>query len=110
MLAAGRLRNKVTIRRRVVADDGHGAQVTTWSDLASVFAEVINQSGREAVLTGTLTGVSTFRVTMRWRSDVTTADQLRLSDGGDLNIRSAEDPDGRREALVIYADTAAVEG
>lgn len=109
-LAAGRLDRRVTIRRKSTAPDGHGGRTTVWADLVTVWAEVANQSGREAVLAGTLTGVSAFRVTMRWRGDVTVADQLRLDDGRDLNIRSAEDPDGRRDALVVFADTAAVEG
>ena len=108
-LAAGRLNRRVTVRRKTLVPDGLGGRTTEWNSVVTLWAEVANQSGREAVLAGTLTGVSTFRVTIRWRGDITVADQLRLEDGRDLNIRSAEDPDGRRDALVIFADTAAVE-
>jgi SPP1 family predicted phage head-tail adaptor len=107
-LSAGRLRRRVTIRRKFTAPDGAGGQIETWQDAFTVWAEAISQNGREAVIAGALQGVASWRITMRWRADVGTADQLRL-DGKDLNIRACDDPDGRREQLVIFADTASVE-
>ena len=107
-LAAGSLNRRVELRRKEMTSDGSGGRTTTWLTLTTVWAEVLSQNGREAVLAGTLTGVSAFRVRIRWRPDLTQSDQLRL-DGRDLNIRSLEDPDGRREQLVIFADTASAQ-
>jgi SPP1 family predicted phage head-tail adaptor len=78
--------------------------------VATVAAEVLGLDGRESVMDQALQGISTYRVTIRWRSDVLEADQLRSAGscfrGRDVNIRSIVDPDGRREQLVILADTA----
>lgn len=110
-LAAGRLRDRVTIRRSTLAPDGHGGQVATWTDLAEDLpAEVVSQDGREAVIASALQGISTIRVTIRWRSGITSVDQMRVAgDARDWNVRSAEDPDRRRERLVILADTASAQ-
>lgn len=107
-LSAGRLRDRVTIRRELLQDDGKGGQEGGWADLhARLPAEVVSQNGREAVIANALQGVSYARITIRWRADVLTTDQLRIDgDPRDWNIRSAEDPDRRREQLVILADTA----
>ena len=107
-IAAGRLRQLVELRRKSEAPDGSGGRTTSWSTVATIPAEAISQNGREAVLAGTLAGVSSWKVTMRWREDISTVDQLRL-DGRDLNIRSVEDPDGRRAQLVIFADTGSAQ-
>jgi SPP1 family predicted phage head-tail adaptor len=104
-LAAGRLRQRVDIMRASKADNGKGGYVTTWAPVATaVPAEVVGLTGQEAVLEKVLTGVSVYRVTARWRSDLQPKDQLRFG-ALDLNIRSAIDPDGRRQQLVIVTDT-----
>jgi head-tail adaptor len=68
-----------------------------------------------------LEGISVFRIRIRWRSDMLASDQLQAADEADpcfgfdadsklraVNIRSIVDPDGRREQLVIIADTASI--
>ena len=107
-LNAGDLNRRVTIRRATTVSDGHGGQVKTWTDIATVWAEAWSQNGREAVIAGALQGVSAWRFRVRWRGDVQAKDQLRY-DGRDLNIRTVEDPDGRRVQLMIFADTASAE-
>jgi head-tail adaptor len=66
--------------------------------------------GREVVMDQVLQGISVYRVRIRWRSDLTTEDQLRAASdcfrGHDVNIRSIADPDGRRKQLIIMVDTA----
>lgn len=108
-LSATSLNRRVDIRRAVVSDDGSGGQISTWTTIGTVWAEAISQNGREAVIAGALQGVAAWRITVRWQSDIRVTDQLRL-DGRDLNIRTAEDPNGRRERIVIFADTASAEG
>jgi SPP1 family predicted phage head-tail adaptor len=115
-LAAGRLREKITIRRQADVPDGEGGFVRSWTDFATVWAEVWNQSGREAVIGATLTGVSTFRITIRmqpvWRNGggPQAADQV-LWRGLELNIIAPPaDPTGRGEALMFMADTSAPQG
>lgn len=104
---ASRLRDRVDLLHKVETPDGVGGRVDSWEFYASaVPAEVISQAGREAIIAGALQGIAVFQITIRWRAGVSTKHQVRLSDGRDLNIRSAEDLDQRRERLVILADTA----
>lgn len=107
-LAAGRLNRRIAIRRKTMLSDGHGGQNSSWDTVATVWAETKSQNGREAVIAGALQGISAWRIVIRYRAAVTTADQVRI-DGRDYNIRTIEDPDGRREMLVIIADTSSVE-
>lgn len=102
---ASRLRDRVDITRATKVDNGKGGYTTSWAVVAAaVPAEVIGLTGTETVQEKVLRGIRVVKVTLRWRSDLQPKDQLRSS-GEDLNIRSAIDPDGRRERLVIIADT-----
>lgn len=115
-LAAGALRHRLSIRRVQEVPNGKGGFKSDWSEIAKVSAEVTGLDGRESVMDQVLQSISVYRIRIRWRSDVRVADQLRTKgaafgydDKGiprDLNIRSAVDPDGHREQLVIIADTA----
>lgn len=109
-MRAGRLRHQVTIRRATETENGKGGYATAWDDVATVSAEVTGLDGRESVMDQVLQGISVYRVRIRWRGDILASDQLRSAGacfgGRDVNIRSVVDPDGRREQLVIIADTA----
>ena len=104
-LSAGRLRHRVAIMRATKVDNGKGGYTTTWSAVFSaVPVEVLGLTGTEAVREKVLRGIRVYQITARWRGDLLPKDQLRYG-AEDLNIRSAVDPDGRREQLVIVADT-----
>lgn len=110
MAGAGRLRERITIRSRVETKNAHGALDLSWSNLATgIAAEVICLDGREALVGNVLQGISSFRVTIRFRRDVKQADQI-LWRGRELNTRSAEDRDGKRQWLIIMATTEAPQG
>lgn len=110
MIGAGRRRGRVTILRQIKQPTGKGGFTSGWDEVATVRAEVLALTGRESLVEHVLQGVTIYRITMRWRGDVTPADQLRLTDGRLLNIRSADDPNQRRHDLVIIADTQATTG
>lgn len=116
-LKAGDLRHRLIIRRATEASNGKGGWTTAWTDLATLSAEVTGLDGRESVMSEALQSVSVFRIRIRWRADIRSVDQLRSVSGAcfgvdnagqarDVNIRSISDPDGRREQLIIIADTA----
>ena len=108
-LTPGRLRERITIRRLTTTRVPGGGMTSTWSDLATIWAEVIGINGRESVIAEAFQGTSFYRITIRWRADISDADQLRYR-SIDLNIRSVSDPDGMREQLLILADTGSVQG
>lgn len=103
-ITPGRLNKVIEIVRPVDADDGRGGSSTSWQAIAAPWAEVIGLTGREALIEKVLQGVSVYRITIRHRSDISDDCQIRYGTE-DLNIRSAVDPTGRREELVIIADT-----
>lgn len=117
-LAAGRLRDRIVIRRLADVSDNKGGFTRSWTTIAECMAEVINLSGREAVIGSTLQGLSTYRITIRmspaWLDGGDAAprasDQVQWR-GPELNIIAPPaDPNGRREALVIMADTSVPQG
>lgn len=105
-LKAGRLRHKIGIYRLQDVDDGKGAYVRDWSKITDVWAEVIGQGGRESLIDRSVQGIATYRVTIRWRSDIRTNDQIRYR-GRNLNIRSIEPDATDRVWLSIMCDTEA---
>lgn len=107
-LDPGELNCPIEIRREVLRDDGKGGQIAEWVPVARPWAKVTSQNGREAVISGALQGISAWQIEIYYRDDVRTTDQIRM-DNIDLNIRTAVDPDRRRERLVILADTGSVE-
>lgn len=107
-LPAGRLRNRITIRRATDTPTAAGGQSRSWSTLvAGLPAEVLGQYGRESVIANTLQGISTFRITIRPRSDIRIGDQV-IWGTRELNIISPpSDPTGRGEMMDFLADTSA---
>lgn len=107
-IRAGQLRHVIDWLRPVLSDDGHGGQTRAPTTIATLRAEVEGQDGREAVIAHALTGVSTYRITIRYRTGLQMADQIRLSDGTMLNVTSISDPEGRRRQLQVIATTGSV--
>lgn len=92
--------------------DGKGGWTSGWSTIARPWAEVLGLSGNEAMLESIQQGNASYRIRIRWRADIKTADQVQLGAGFgglELNITSAVDPNGDREQLVILATTAAAQ-
>ena len=108
-LSAGRLRNRITIQAPTHTPDGIGGQLTTWDDLTTVWAEVLPANGGESFRLGIERKSQFYRVTIRYRSDITAAHRLVWNDVA-MNIRTCADPDGRREALLISAETGVADG
>ncbi|SNS53269.1 head-tail adaptor [Sphingomonas laterariae] len=111
-LAAGRLKHPVEVWRYadIAKPNGRPGYDRIWSLLRTVPAEVIGQSGREAVIDRSLTGITVYRLTIRWTADISAEDQLRLPPylgGRALAIRSMEADDTGRVWWSILADTQA---
>lgn len=105
------LSRRIEVRHRTETDNGKGGYVWGWSDPPLlVWAEVkgfaSSSKGDEVVAAGALKGVFYYRIRVRFREDIGPKDQIRHA-GKDLNVTAAYDPDGRREQLMIIADTEA---
>lgn len=106
VFGAGEMNRIVIIERKTETPDGSGGWTRTWSQVAKAWAKANPIGGKEALLAGTLQSRQPWRIQMYYRTDIqdTTNYRLRL-DGKALNIASANDPDGRRSSLLIFAET-----
>jgi len=95
------LRHRIGLLEPAEAADGAGGRIVTWVRRDTVWAEIVSLRGKEKEWAEALTAESTFRVTLRYRSDLTRDMRIEL-DGVQLNINSIADPDGRRRWLVLY--------
>lgn len=108
-LSAGRLRQRITVRRNLETDNGRGGYTSQWADVATVWAEVIGLDGRESMVDKVLQGISHYQIAVRWRGDILASDQIRYGTL-DLNIIAPPaDPTGKREELRIIASTESVQ-
>lgn len=103
----GKLRHRLRIERPSNVSDGAGGEVTIWSRLATVWAEILATGGGKD-LEGTVVaiGQQRYRIHVRYRSDITTDCRLvweRDSGDTDLRLDSLADIDGRRRILLIMA-------
>lgn len=99
---AGRMRERVTVQRPASpqAPDTYGDPADTFTDLATVWAEVLPVGSRRETVAEQLTLVNDFKVTIRYRADVNGT--MRLSwRGRTLNIEAVQNPDGRKVALEL---------
>jgi SPP1 family predicted phage head-tail adaptor len=104
-VTSGKLRNRVVLLRKVRTRDSNGGFQTVWQPVGDpIAAQVEGISGNESIIAQALQGVSFYRIVLRYRPDITDADQLGYG-ALTLNIRSAVDPDGRRRETLILADT-----
>ena len=88
VIAAGRLRDRITIKTKSVTRDSYGAEVVTWTDLATVWAAVESLSGREYMAgTGSqqVRAERVQRVVIRKRPDVMPHMRV-IHDGRTMNI------------------------
>lgn len=70
-MRAGALNYRVELQRPTNTKDGEGTTVVTWTPLATVWAAVEPQAGREFVEGQQLQNVADVRVRIRYRPDVT---------------------------------------
>lgn len=107
-LNPGRLNQQVTIQVPTETRQAGGGKQRTWDDVDTVWAEVLPANGGEAFAQGVARNTMFFRITIRFRTDVTPRHRL-LWNGQYLNIRTCADPDQRRESLLISAESGVPE-
>lgn len=98
---------RVTILVYAKSRDAAGGPVESWSEGDTVWAQKADQTGREFQAAAQTNAQMTTRFWLRWRSDITAKDRLRLlGEGGatdqDYDIVAIREVK-RREALEITA-------
>lgn len=99
----GAMRKRLVLQSRSESVDGGGGVAVSWSDIASVWAQVTPVSGAETVQAMHLTGTRRHRVRLRYRDDVD-SERRFVFKGRVLNIRSVRDIDERGRWLDCVCD------
>ena len=99
----GRLRHRLILQKPVLAADGTGGQNRTWQEVAKVWADLRDISGAQEGFAEGLAAVTRTRITIRWRSDLTSL--MRFVDGRRMfNIVSVLDQTGARRFLTCICE------
>lgn len=69
-VAAGKLRNRITIRKQVESRDQYGSSTKSWQDLDDVWANFHPVSVKEFIASQQTQSQVEARVTIRYRNDV----------------------------------------
>ena len=97
-MRAGRLDRTITVQRFTSEPDDYGTPVETWSDVATLRAEVVQASTSEFIRTGAVDEtVMVFRT--RFLSGLTDADRIAY-DGRLFNVTETKEI-GRRRGLEL---------
>lgn len=106
-IAAGRLRERVTVEQKNLVDNGKGGRMRPadepewWpvKDIPDLPAEIIPLRGNEAMQEAILRTVQYYRVTIRARADVLPSHRLMWK-GTPLNIKAMARSVDRREIVM----------
>lgn len=102
MIAAGKMRRRVTIQKPTETNtDGRVAK--TWSDVNTVWAEFVDTRAKEFLNAKQVNAKLTHLLRIRWRDDV--IPKWRLTHGSStLNILGVVNPGQRREELLLECE------
>lgn len=108
-LNSGDLKERVTLQSRAAGVDSHGHPSTSWSDVATVWADVQPIRGREYFAAGQTQAPVDVRVRIRYRSGVTPAMRV-LWRSVPHDIVSVIDMGAQRVALELMCMTGGRDG
>lgn len=106
MVSIGQLRERVTIQEKTTTPDSQGGRTTTWGTLATVWASVVPLTMGEKLQASAVGSTLAYRVTCRYRADVTPAMRITwmpfMSETTKtLEIHGVQAADGGRQWLTM---------
>jgi len=100
-MSAGDLTQRVTLQRAATVQDENTGEISeAWGTLATVWAAVEPQAGREFVAAGALQAELIVKVRIRYLAGITSADRV-LHDGRTYNITAVVDYRTQKRELVL---------
>jgi SPP1 family predicted phage head-tail adaptor len=100
-MRAGKMDTTITVQRFTSVIDEGGGSVQTWTDLATVRAQIIQASTEEFIRSYGASDDTIMIFRTRWIDDIKTADRV-IHDGEAFNIKELK-PIGRQRGLDIRA-------
>lgn len=101
---SGGLDRRVTLQRFTTIQDEYGEEIQVWTDLATVFAEVRQQGGREYLAAASTVAERRVVFFVRWFAGLTVLD--RVSFGGVLHNIAEVREIGRRDGVELHTVAA----
>lgn len=102
-MLAGKLRDRITIQSKIDTRDDFGQPISTWSDLATVWAHVLFINGKEAISTNVDTASKSASMRIRYRTDIDTSMRIMFN-GATYNIKAVLPAHGR-DFIDLATDT-----
>jgi SPP1 family predicted phage head-tail adaptor len=99
----GAMREQVQLQQRTTQQSSSGAPLPVWNVFATVRAEVMRLPGREVYASAERNARVPTTWKLRWLDGVT-PDMRLINRNKVFNIKSAIDPTGRREELLVTAE------
>lgn len=109
-MQAGRFDQRVAIDAETKTPDDAGGAARSWVEIKQVWAAVWAIGAREQFSAAQPEGVSTYRVILRRRADITVRHRLRWLTNGDqvLNIRGVIDGGPRNATTELLCEIGSV--
>lgn len=103
----GKLRHRITIQTLVRATDGQGGFTSTWTDLATVWADIKPVSSQERLFTQKVDYQRSHKVVIRYLSDLTagvTNTHRFIFDGRTFQIKGVRLFDEQKFYMMLDAE------
>lgn len=101
----GQLKHRLTLQKNTPVADGGGGFTQDWQDIADVFAQIDMLSGRLEARFDRKTPITTHRIIIPYRIDITAEMRLVRNDRV-YQITGMRDPDGEQRWIEIMAVAA----
>lgn len=100
MINAGDLTRRITIQSKTVTQDTDGAEIVVYSTLATVWAQVITNSGREFYAAQKINAETTAVFRIRYRTGIETTSRVQYGNRY-FDILHINDVDERHEEITL---------
>ena len=108
-MQVGRMDQRITLKSRSVSTDAMGQDAITWVEVATVWAQRINQRSAEAFQAAEMGDDNVTEFHIRHRTDVLTTWRMEL-DGVGYDITSATDFGGRKDRTRLLCRRGVKDG
>ena len=105
----GQMRERVRIDAKVETADAAGNITVTWSAQQTVWAQMDRKTAEQAFRAGRDEGLRKFEIVTRWIPNVGTDNRLHWR-GRNFDIEGAENIDGKRQYLTLFATERNADG
>jgi SPP1 family predicted phage head-tail adaptor len=105
-MQSGKLNRRITIQQLSAGQDEIGQPVQTWSNVATVWADIRHQSGMETIKADAVTSTVRASIRIRYRSDLNSGMRV-LHDSTAYNILAVLPDLARKEYVDLACEVVA---